>query len=45
MVDQILRITNHIVTHYFEKNIFSIHQQEKQLKESKKYQISNTSPT
>lgn len=36
MVDQILKITNNIVKHYFEKNIFSIHQRHKQLKESKK---------
>ena len=29
MVDQILKITNNIVKHYFEKNIFSIHQKHK----------------
>ena len=29
IVEQILRITNNVVSHYFEKNIFYIHQQQK----------------
>lgn len=42
MVEQVLRITNNVVSHYFEKNIFYIHQQQKELKESRKNMAQNS---